>query len=350
MKNIFIGIDFSKETFDATILWQGRLTEEGEHAKFENSKRGCKELTRWAMRQTKAGDPSVLLFCGENTGMYSEVVSEQLSNEGYDLWLESPLRIKHSRGIMRQKDDRTDSRDLARYAAAHREFAVRYKAPSERMKAIRKLDTIRREYVQVKSDIQRTSKELGRICDNSIVREEITFQQGLIKRLDERIRAVEKKMLKLISEDPELDKTYRILTSMKGVSLVNAVALIIRTDNFRQFDFYARRLASYYGVAPFAHTSGTSVKGSPHVSHYADKYLKSILSQAALSAIRFCPSIREYAHRLALRGKHRNVIYNNVKNKMLHILVAMVRDGQPFTPQPINFASDTKKSDIFLCS
>ena len=32
----------------------------------------------------------------------------------------------------------------------------------------------------------------------------------------------------------------------------------------------------------------------------------------------------------ALRSKHPNIVRNNVKNKMLHILVAMVRDGECF--------------------
>ena len=66
------------------------------------------------------------------------------------------------------------------------------------------------------------------------------------------------------------------------------------------------------------------------MSHYADKYLKSLLSEAALCAMRFCPVIRDYAARLSARGKHPNIVRNNVKNKMLHILVAMVRDGKYF--------------------
>ena len=36
------------------------------------------------------------------------------------------------------------------------------------------------------------------------------------------------------------------------------------------------------------------------------------------------------AARLLARDKHPNIVRNNVKNKMLHILVAMVRDRQYF--------------------
>ena len=38
----------------------------------------------------------------------------------------------------------------------------------------------------------------------------------------------------------------------------------------------------------------------------------------------------EKAARLLARDKHPNIVRNNVKNKMLHILVAMVRDRQYF--------------------
>ena len=117
---------------------------------------------------------------------------------------------------------------------------------------------------------------------------------------------------------------------MKGISFVNAVALIVYTLNFEKFGHDARRIATYWGVAPFGRDSGTTLHATPHVSHYADKYLKSLLSEAALCAMRFCPTIKRYADRLLARGKHPNIVRNNVKNKMLHILVAMVRNGGCF--------------------
>ena len=83
-------------------------------------------------------------------------------------------------------------------------------------------------------------------------------------------------------------------------------------------------------MAPFGRDSGTTLHTTPHVSHYTDKYLKSLLSEAALCTMRFCAPIRRYADRLLARSKHPNIVWNNVKNKMLHILVAIVRDGECF--------------------
>ncbi len=102
------------------------------------------------------------------------------------------------------------------------------------------------------------------------------------------------------------------------------------TLNFRKFGHDARRTATYRGVAPFGRDSGTTLHTTPHVSHYANKYLKSLLPEAMLCVMRFCAPIKRYAYRLLARGKHPNIVRNNVKNKMLHILVDMMRNGECF--------------------
>ena len=100
---------------------------------------------------------------------------------------------------------------------------------------------------------------------------------------------------------------------------------VIRGGAWGDSAWGCRSAFRYYGVAPFGHTSGSSINGKPHVSHFADSYLKSIISEAALCAMNYCPAIIAYARRLKQKGKHPSIILNNCKNKMLHILVAMVK-------------------------
>lgn len=339
MKYYFIGIDFSKETFDATLLKREELTSKGVHAKFDNSKKGYQQLISWAKRLAKSKTLEDVMFCGENTGTYSYTVANLLAKGGFFLWLESPLQINHSLGLRRGKNDKADSLAIALYAATHEAHAKRYEAPSELMESLRGLLSLRRDYVQQRSDIQRICQEKKRVFKhNSLIREEVKFMEASISRLNGQIKKIEKNMAELVAQNEQLQNNYNIITSMKGIGMINALALIITTDNFKRFDYDARKLASYYGVAPFEHSSGSSIKHSPHVSFYADKQLKSILSQAALSAIRFCPPITAYAERLAQRGKNINIIRNNVKCKILHILVAMVRDGRPFMLNPAKFS------------
>ena len=86
MTNFFIGIDFSKGTFDATIMERDRLDEKGIHAVFENSAKGTKALVEWVMEQTQAGTREEVLFCGEDTGLYSKTVSDALALDGWFMW------------------------------------------------------------------------------------------------------------------------------------------------------------------------------------------------------------------------------------------------------------------------
>jgi hypothetical protein len=154
----------------------------------------------------------------------------------------------------------------------------------------------------------------------------------LIAEIEKAIEECDKEMRRLIMEDEELKENFEIITSIKGVALQNATGLIVYTNNFRKFDFDARKIACYYGVAPFGKTSGTSVKSQPHVSKLANRMLKSLLSEAAKCAIRFCDEIRDYYTRMIANGKKHGVAINNVRNKMIRIIVAMVRDKQKYNP------------------
>lgn len=338
MNNYFIGIDFAKEKFDAVLLQKGKLQESGFHQMFENDLKGYKKFLRWT-RDNGAKEPGETLFCGENTGIYSKLISDTLSKDGYVMWLENPLQIKQSLGIRRGKNDKQDAYDIARYAARNEDMAKPHTAPTKEMEALGFYYSEHRSMVREKGNLQRIIKSQSSMAgSNPYLRSELKGNIKVLESIKARIKEIIQCMKNLIVSIPDIYKTYHILTSMKGIGVINAVALIVVTDNFRRFDYNARRLCSYYGVAPFARTSGSSIKGAPHVSNFADSYLKSIISEAVLCAIRYCPEISEYASRLRSRGKHPSIVLNNCKNKMLHILVAMVKNGTEYGKQTKNNA------------
>lgn len=134
MKKIIIGIDFSKETFDATLL-DCRNSELSEalqsavHEKFTNKKEGFQAFLTWIKSFVKKINSDELLLCGEKTGKYSLALSNFLYAKGYSIWLDSGLRIKRSLGISRGKSDKADSLkhsplclSLSRYGSMLRSF------------------------------------------------------------------------------------------------------------------------------------------------------------------------------------------------------------------------------------
>ena len=328
MINFFIGIDFAKTKFDVVILSGDDLVSKGEHKQFCNTKDGVKQLEKWLHLVCGRDVIVESVICGENTGVYSVLAAKILTREGYTVCLESALRIKRSMGISRGKNDKKDARDIAEYAARHYDKLVVYREPSQTSEALKTLFTQRRLLIKQRGDLQRRNKELtGLYKENPLLKKMLASDTRIINAIDAEIEKIEAHMKSIIDDNPEVRKVYDILTSMKGIALVNAVALIVYTDNFKRFDYDARRICSYWGIAPFANQSGSSINGKPHVSHFADHYLKSLLTQAAICAIRYCPEISNYAQRLIARKKHISIVHNNCKNKMIHILVAMVKNG-----------------------
>lgn len=329
-KKLFIGIDFSKETFDASLFHAEGLEKSGEvtHECFDNNKPGYRKLYSWVRSLSEKVDPGAWLFCGENTGVYGEGLSEWLSGKGLDIWIEMPYAIKHSMGLVRGKSDKADSLLIAEYAWRHQDKAVPYEPLKPALRSLREVVLMRQQLVRERAAhmVRKQGKDI------STPSEGLSFIRGISKRviaaLDKEIEKCDKEIDQIIDSDPELHDNYVIVTSVKGIGRQNGAVLLVYTNNFTKFNLDARKMACYYGIAPFAKESGTSLHTPAHTSHMANKTIKAILGQAALAACRFNPSIGLYYQRLIERGKNHQVALNNVKNKLLHIIVALVKNRQ----------------------
>jgi transposase len=333
-KNLFIGIDFSKKTFDVSVIHQsnpGSVT----HRQFENSSEGCSALLRW-MKDLSAGDKQEWLFCGEHTGLYSLLLSEFLIRKGLFMWLENPLQIKLSGGIKRDKNDKLDSRDIALYALRYHDRAKCYQLPQAALKSLGLLLSFRERLIRNKHTLQVSSAEIRAVLQRDPTARYIYEQSGKdVARINREIKDIERKMLELIQGEERLQENYTLIRSVKGIALINTVALLVSTQNFSSFD-NSRQFCCYAGLAPFGSQSGTSMSVSPHVSHIADKKIKMLLTQAARSAIRFDPSIRDYYQRKIAEGKKTWLVINNVRNKLVHRIFAIVRNRQMYQTEYIN--------------
>lgn len=333
MNKIFIGIDFSKEKFDATVITAEGVEERcaRAHEVFTNDKDGFRRLAGWCRANSGGIDPELWLFCGEDTGGYSRPLSAWLYSHGYDIWLENALRIKGCNALKRLKDDKVDSAMIAEYAMRHADRAELWKPLGESLSQLRELFLYRHRLVRHRCSFQVRGSEkqltLGKSPAKKFMRHSV---DRVVAQINREIAQCERMIRELLASDEEIGRSYAIMTSMPGIGMINAVCLIVYTENFTRFGFNARKIATYYGVAPFGKDSGTSVHAAPHVSPFANRTIKALLSQAALSAIRYNPTIHRYYHALLARGKDKNLARNNVKCKIIRILTAMVRQGLGF--------------------
>ena len=333
MKKLFVGIDFSKEKIDVAIIFAEGLTETSMRLfnEFKNSVSGYKQLVKWVEESSNETEPSLWLFCGENTGDYSKPLCNFLYGRGFDMWLENAKSIKDASGIRRLKSDRTDANMIAEYAMRNNDKAIVYEPLSESLSQLRELFLYRQMVVRHRCSFQVRRGEKRLNMEKSPVKTMIS-QSGrhIVTELNKEIEKIDKRIAELIDSDEELAQVFTIVTSIPGIGTQNAVCLMVYTDNFRRFNFDSRKIACYYGIAPFGRDSGTSVHTDPHVHYMANRQIKAMLSQAALSAARFNPVIASYYSRLIAKRKKRQIVLNNVKNKLVHIVTAMVRNKQLF--------------------
>ena len=334
-KSLFIGIDFSKKTFDVSIIHQNNL-QAVDYQQFENSKGGCISLLKWIKPLTK--EPcSNWLFCGEHTGLYSVCLSEFLVKKDLFIWLENPLQIKQSCGIRRDKNDKTDSREIAFYAYRFQDKAKAYCSPDKALKSLELLLSFRERLLSNKQTLLVSSVEIRRVMKHDATARFIYEQSKKdIERINKEIKEVEKRMLKHIESDESLQENYELVSSIKGVALINTVAILVATQNFTRFE-NSRQFACYTGMAPFGKQSGTSINSKPRVSRLADKKIKVLLTQAAKSAIRHDMNIRQYYQRKLAEGKDKWLVTNNIRNKLIHRIFAIVRNKQLYQINYINF-------------
>lgn len=346
MKNIFIGVDFSKKTFDVTMLreYEDRNENLG-YKRFANTKKGYQAFFRWAKATAPKGSKSNWLICGETTGLYSEGLASWAYYKGLDIWIENAYSIKHSLGLSRGKDDKLDSLRIATYAQEKKRKAHLYKPLEGTLLELKTLlrrrqilDTCRKAMLNTVEE----SKDL--LGDDSAVEDVYDKIRGIAEELKDLEDQIQTRMASMASHDSDLCENYNIVHSAKGIGVINSIAFLVFTINFTKYDT-ANQMASAWGVAPFGKESGTSIHVPGHVSFYCNHWLKGLLTCAANSAIQYDEKIGNYYDRLIKKGKTKGTAYNNVKSKMIHIIFAMVKNKTMYNCNYDVMKKEENKSD-----
>jgi len=336
-KKLFIGIDFSKETIDVSFFDEEQAQKEEFHySKFENSKDGFTTMLKW-IKSLSAVNVQEWVFCGEHTGLYSIELASFLVKKKFFIWLENPLQINRSSGIKREKTDEVDSLDIAWYAYRFRDRAKEYQLPDKSFFALQNLLAFRERLVKNKVSLQVSANETRRVHKRDKTASYI-YEHSMreIERLDKEIQNAEKQMLEIIEKDEKLAENYYLVKSVKGIGMINTVTILVHTQNFTTFE-NSRQFASFAGMAPFEDSSGTSRKRGKHIKRLGtNKEMKALLTQAARSAVVYDEELRNYYQRKLAEGKLQKVVINNVRNKLLHRIFAVVAKKQPFQKNYMN--------------
>lgn len=323
--NHYLGIDISKKTLDAALILKEK--EIIGHKNVANNQQGFKDLMSWMKRL--GANASETIVCAEHTGIYGYELQTWLDDNRVPFSFVPALEIKKSLGIRRGKNDMVDAVRIAEYAYLRRESIQLSHKPSESLFTLKALLGERKQYVRTKASLLARKESL----DKYESQESRERRDSVILMLTKNIESLEKQMINVITSDTSIERNYKLITSVKGIGLINAVNTIVYTNNFTSFQT-ARQYACYCGVAPFEHKSGTSIKGRTMVSSLGCHQLKAELSMAARSAIINDPWLRQYykrkmAEKGNMTGVH-GVVLNAVKFKLIVRMFSVVKSGVPY--------------------
>jgi len=306
-QELWIGIDVSKDTLEVAV----RPT--GTSWSVANTTQGITSL----IHRLQELQPTVIVL--EATGGYQNLLVSMLALEELPVAVVNPSQVRHFAKATGQlaKTDRLDAQILAHFAQAV--HPTPRQLPDEQRQLLADLLARRRQLVEM------LTAEKNRL---DTARQRVRPQiEAHITWLTENLRALEQDLDELIHHSPLWREQENLLRSFKGVGPVVSYTLLANLPELGTLD--RKQIAALVGVAPFNCDSGhrrgqRSIWGGRAA-------VRSALYMAALSAIRCNRVIRTFYERLLQAGKHKKVALVACMHKILTILNAMMRNGQPWS-------------------
>lgn len=330
----FLGIDVSKAKLNGALIKGSQLVRNFE---VTNNLAGFKKIQK-LLEQQPNYHPKQVLVGMESTSIYHLPLANYLAS--YDtalVWVENAAHIKASMGLRRGQNDKADALNIAKYIFRHKDVLEEqpFKIFVPQTPAFLKLKTIHRQrakLLKIKAMIKNETNEYKAMKDKdmqAIASIQENINSGILREIESSIKECNRMLRKIIRENPALQKTFNLLTSIQGVGLLVSTYLIVATQNFETFS-NPRKFACYIGIAPFHKVSGSSIKVSKGVSHFSDKVGKQMITNAMGCTIRDYGYLRPYYDRKIAEGKPAGVVLNNCKNKLLHTIFAIIKKGEPY--------------------
>ena len=311
---VYVGIDVSKSTF--VVAYSSAKT--SKTATFKNTTKGIYEF----IKTISVAEHHCVL---EATGNYSALLVYMLSESGFVVSLENPLKIKSFSRVMLSvvKTDQIDARLIALYGEKMQ--PAPYKLRSKTILVLKQKRTVLR---QLKKQLVATrnlkgSMEVLPVFDSKCkktIEKTIEFLEKQIKNMEEELASLAQN---------EFKKQMDLLTSIKGIGVTLATALIITTGGFTYFD-NAKQLTRFLGLSPTYQQSGTSVNIKGHINRNGDPTLRSQLYVAAFSSLRCNAECKACFDRLRSNGKPGKVALIAVANKLVRQAFAVVTQEKSY--------------------
>lgn len=305
---LVIGIDVSKLWLDVAVLGTG------ERLRLDNDLAGWKALVAFlAKGRVKA-------IGLEPSGGYERDLVKALRRVGLPVRVVNPYRLRqYARALGRlAKTDRIDAALIARFTA---ELPTREPRCDPLAEQMAELVVARR---QASDDKVRLANQVEHVRDPALRR----MLRQRLRRLEAEILLIGKRLAQIVAGDPELAARDRLIQSFRGAGPALSHTLLALVPEIETAD--RRELAALVGVAPYDDQSGK--RTGRRAIWGGRSQVRKVVYMAALSAARFNPVLKAFRERLAAAGKAPKVALIAIARRMLGIIAALLRTGQPWNP------------------
>lgn len=266
----------------------------------------------------KAGLGPMLVIC-EATGGYESAVLEVAVQLGLDAHRAHGSQVRYFARYkgFKAKNDPIDAHLIACFGM-QTENLIRYEPPSEETKALRALQERRED---LKRMLEAETNRLEHIRNVHVLKSLKSSIKFLARMLDE----IEAEIARLVESEAGMARKTELMCTVPGVGMVVAATLMAQMPELGTLP--RTTVAALAGLAPFDDDSGKR-KGRRHISA-GRSAVRRCLYMAALTAIRICPHLRDYAARIRARGNPSKVAITAVMRKLIVIINAVLAAQQP---------------------
>jgi len=321
----FLGIDISADDFAASCITSpDNLVFSTQ--KFLNNIDGSTEfvslLSKHSIKHSK------VIICMEATGVYSENISYFLALKGFTICIEAPHKIKNKTKNSPRKNDFVDALAIAEYAYRYIDKLSLWKPNNEILDQIQVLLSTREHLtVQMTANVNALKALKYKHYQTPLANQ---IYEQTINKLKEHIKQIDQEIKNLIDKDDSFKSKVSLAKSVPGVGLLLAANLLVLTKGFTEHTNY-KHTTAYSGICPYEQISGTSLNKPPKSRKSGPAKLRKLLYLAALSVRTHNKNFKKYFLRKVAEGKNKRLVLNNIENKLLKIIFAVVNSGVAYT-------------------
>ena len=387
---IFVGIDVAKDKHDCFIISsEGEVLVDV--FTISNSKEGFEHLLETINTYTGIGGSKIKVEL-EATGHYSQNLLEFLLDNGLTTYVINPLHTnlyRKSQTLRKTKTDRVDARTIASMLMSDVSLKpytnIAYHNSELKSLTRYRFDKVK-ERAALKSSVSRLVNILFPELEKLLPTLHIASSYALLSELpsakhiadvhlthltnllytasngrygkDKAIQIREaarnsigtymsaktlelKHTIKLIQEfnaeiseiessiQSIMEKIASPITTIPGISLRMGAMIIAEIGDFNNFD-QPDKILAFAGLSPSTYQSGQLNNCYAHMEKRGSRYLRYALFNATKFVCNWNPLFADYLAKKRSEGKHYNVAISHAAKKLVRLIFALQKSGQPY--------------------